>query len=98
MPDERPDATPSDPPPPVFDVGTLNGAFNAFKKRLKAVRLDDESRLGGHGLSSGRSAGIVGIVPPNSFPREVWDELVRQGRLKRSRDGLYEIAQPSGPK
>jgi hypothetical protein len=74
-----------------IEESVLHGALKAFKKRLKAVRLDDESRLGGHGLSSGRSSSIFGIVPPNNYPREVWDELVRVGRLKKSRDGLYEI-------
>ena len=82
---------PQGPTSPVIDEAVLHGALKAFKKRLKAVRLDDESRLGGHGLSSGRSSGIVGIIPPNNYPREVWDELVRIGRLKKSREGLYEI-------
>lgn len=74
-----------------MDPGVLNGALKLFKKRLKAVRLDDESRLGGHGMSSGRQSGIVAIAPPNAHPREVWDELARQGRLKRTSDGLYEL-------
>jgi hypothetical protein len=92
MTDERqPDAVPPAGGSPAFDQGVLNGALKVFKKRLKAVRLDDESRLGGHGLSSGRSSGIVGIAPPNNYPREVWDELVRQGRLRRSPEGLYEL-------
>jgi hypothetical protein len=82
----------TDPSP--IDPGVLSGALKAFKKRLKAVRLDDESRLGGHGLSSGRSSGIVGITPPNNFPIAVWEELVRLGRLRKDRDGLYELVQP----
>jgi hypothetical protein len=89
-----PEGAPPTGPTPAIDQGVLNGALKAFKKRLKAVKLDDESRLGGHGLSGGRSSGIVGIVPPNSHPREVWDELVRQGRLRRSHEGLYEIVEP----
>jgi hypothetical protein len=93
MPDENPRG-PAGGGPPAIDPGVLNGALKAFKKRLKALRLDDESRLGGHGLSSGRSSGIVGIPAPNNFPREVWDELVRQGRLKRSHEGLYELVDP----
>jgi hypothetical protein len=84
------------PDEPTIDPGVLNGALKTFKKRLKAVRLDDESRLGGHGLSSGRSSGIVAIVPPNTHPREIWDELVRQGRLKRTSDGLYELGGTEG--
>lgn len=93
MPDDKP-AEPTPPTtPPAIDQAVLHSALKAFKKRLKAVRLDDESRLGGHGLSSGRSSSIFGISPPNSHPREVWDELVRVGRLKKSSDGLYEMVE-----
>ena len=88
MPDEAPPPSSASP----IDEAVLHAALKAFKKRIKAVRLDDESRLGGRGLSSGRPSGIVGISPPNSHPREVWDELVRRGRLRKSRDGLYELA------
>ena len=56
----------------------LKAAFKAFKKRLKLTQLDFESRLGGSPVTSGRSSGIVGIVPPIEFPAEVWEELVRQ--------------------
>jgi hypothetical protein len=62
----------------------LKRAFKAFKKRLKVTRLDAESSIAGGPLSSGRSSGIVAIVPPNEFPPAIWDELVRQGRLKRA--------------
>ena len=86
-----PPPIPGLPGPPAFDPGVLNGALKVFKKRLKAMRLDDESRLGGHGMTTGRDSSIVGITPPNAYPREVWDELVRQGRLRKSRDGLYEL-------
>jgi hypothetical protein len=92
MSDETPPAPAGESKP--FDQATLHSALKAFKKRIKAVRLDDESRLGGHGLSSGRQSGIVGITPPNSHPREVWEELVRIGRLRKSRDGLYEMTEP----
>jgi len=79
--------TPLVPPTPE----TLRNALKAFKKRLKLSRLDDESALGHGPLSSGRSAGIVAITPPNQYPRAVWDELVTQGKLKYSGQGLYEL-------
>jgi hypothetical protein len=91
MPDETTPAPAGEQKP--IDQATLHAALKAFKKRIKAVRLDDESRLGGHGLSSGRQSGIFGITPPNLYPREVWDELVRVGRLKKTRDGLYEMTE-----
>jgi hypothetical protein len=69
----------------------LKAAFKAFKKRLKLTRLDAESNISGGPLSSGRGSGIVAIAPPNQFPREVWAELVRQGKLKKAGGGTYEL-------
>ena len=71
----------------------LKRAFKAFKKRLKLTRLDAESSIAGGPLSSGRSSGIVAITPPHEFPQAVWDELVRQGRLKPSGRGMYELTE-----
>jgi len=71
----------------------LKAAFKAFKKRLKVLRLDEESNIGGGPLSGGRKSAIVAIEPPNQFPGGVWDELVRQGKLKRSGRGQYELAE-----
>lgn len=76
----------------------LKQAMKAFKKRLKLTRLDDESTLGGRRLSGGRSSGIVAIQPPNQYPREVWEKLVQEGKLRRAGAGLYELVQdPSAP-
>jgi hypothetical protein len=70
----------------------LKAAFKAFKKRLKLTRLDNESRLGG-GPLTGRASDIVGISPPNQFPPEVWEELVRQGKLRKMGGGMYGLAE-----
>ena len=85
----------SDPTPPT-PSGTptyqeLKAALKAFKKRLKLTRLDAESNIGGGPLSSGRKSDIVAITPPGQFPQAVWDELVRQGKLKRAGGGTYEL-------
>lgn len=77
------------PQPPTKEQ--LKGALKAFKKRLKLTRLDQESRLGRNPATTGRSSDIVAITPPYEYPLAVWEELVRQGKLKRDRDGLYEI-------
>ena len=71
----------------------LKQALKAFRKRLKLTRLDAESSLGG-GPLSGRKARIVAISPPNQFPQAVWDELVRQGKLKKAGNGTYELVEP----
>jgi hypothetical protein len=71
----------------------LKAAFKAFKKRLKLTRLEDESRIGGSPLSGGRSSGIVAIMPPHEFPPAVWEELVRQGKLKNAGHGTYGLVE-----
>lgn len=71
----------------------LKSALKAFKKRLKITALDDDSSLGRGPFSSG-AKGVYAIQPPNQFPREVWDELCRLGKLRDTGHGLYELAKP----
>ncbi len=85
----------SDTPQPAGPTPQeLKAALKAFKKRLKLTNLDDQSRIGVGPLSSGRPSGIVAITPPDQFPQSVWDELVRQGKLKRAGNRMYELGQP----
>jgi len=70
----------------------LKSALKAFKKRLKLTALDEDSRLG-RGPFSGGSTGVFAIQPPNQFPREVWEELCKQGRLRYSGHGMYELVE-----
>ena len=81
--------------PSGLDSAQLKNALKAFKKRLKLTRLDDESRLGHGAMSSGGQSGIVAIPPPTRYPQAVWDELVRQGKLRRAGHGLYELPDES---
>ena len=81
--DPAPDTAPIDP-------ALLKSAYHAFKKRWKLTRLDYESRIGKSPLSGSRSA-IVGITAPKEFPKAVWEELAKQGRLKRAGSGLYAM-------
>lgn len=69
---------------------TLKRALKAFKKRLKLTALDEDSRLGRGAFSAG-AQGICAIQPPNQYPPEVWTELCRQGKLRNSGHGLYEL-------
>ena len=74
------------------DREVLKRALKAFRKRLKVVRLDQESSAGGGAFSAGRESDIIGVRAPDQYPQEVWDELVRQKRLVASRDeGIYEL-------
>jgi hypothetical protein len=86
-----PDSTPplqSGPTP-----GDLKGALKAFKKRIKVMRLDNESGKIGGPLSGGRSSSIVAITPPSQFPQAVWDELVKQGKLTYEGHGTYQLVE-----
>ena len=76
-----------------FSPETLKQAMKAFKKRLKFTALDEDSRLG-RGALSGGAAGVCAIQPPNQFPTEVWEQLCRQGKLRNSGHGLYELPKP----
>lgn len=80
--------------PPAVNPQELKAALKAFKKRLKLTQLDDQSRIGVGPLSGGRQSGIVAITPPDQYPQHVWDELVRQGKLKKTGSRLYELRQP----
>ncbi len=88
----------SEPNPPenTPDKEQLKAALKAFRKRLKLTRLDEESNIGGGPLSSGRRSEIVAITPPNQFPPAVWEELARQGKLKRAWHGTYELVEEPG--
>ncbi len=73
------------------DRGVLKRAMKAYRKRLKVTILSAESSLGGGPMSSGRKSTIVGVLPPDRYPTEVWDELVRQKRLLAGDRGTYEL-------
>lgn len=71
---------------------TLKSALKAFRKRIKLMRLDAESKLGAaRPMTSGKKSGIDAIQPPSQFPREVWQELARQGKLKDTGGGFYAL-------
>jgi hypothetical protein len=81
--------SPTDPP----TKEELKAALKAFKKRLKLTRLEEESKLTRRPTTSGQPSAIVAIVPPNQFPAAVWEELVKQGRLKKAGHGTFELVQ-----
>jgi hypothetical protein len=81
----------ADPTTPTKEE--LKAAFKAFKKRLKLTRLEEESKLTRRPTTSGQPSAIVAIMPPNQFSQAVWDELVKQGRLKKGGHGTYEMGE-----
>lgn len=84
------DAAPTPEPPSKEE---LRLAMKAFRKRLKLTCLDDESRMGYGPTSSGRKARIAAITPPDQFPKAVWQELARQGKIKHDSGNLYSLVE-----
>ena len=70
---------------------TLREAMKAFRKRLKLMKLDHESKLGRSPLTGGKDAGFDSILPPEQFPTEVWKVLVAKGELESTGRGFYKI-------
>ena len=86
-----PRSAPSEEPLDPLDTQVQKRAMKAFRKRLKLTRLDDESKIGRSPLTNGKPSGVVAITPPNQYPPAVWDELVKQGKLKRAGTGFYAL-------
>jgi hypothetical protein len=72
----------------------IKAAFKAFKKKLKVTRLDAESGLNYGPTTGGKKFDIVAITPPQQYGKAVWDELVKQGKLKHAGQGTYELLEP----
>mgnify|MGYP001479781260 CR=1 FL=1 len=73
------------------DKDELEKALKAFRKRLKVMRLAEESKLGGRQLTGGRKSEIDAIMPPHEFPNEIWQALAREGKLKALGQGFYAL-------
>lgn len=75
----------------MADKEVLRQAFKAFKKRLKLYQQDTGSSSPASHPSRDKAT-ITAINPPDQYPREVWEELVAQGKLKPAGRGMYELA------
>ncbi len=84
-----PPATSSPKPSPE----ELKAAMKAFKKRIKMTQLDSDSSFTKSPLSGGKTQ-ILGITPPNQYPKAVWDALAAEGKLKYVGQGMYELRSP----
>ena len=73
------------------DRDLLKRAMRAFRKRLRLTTVDAESTVGRNPMSGARSSAIQGVSPPRDFPREIWLELARQGRLRNAGQGIFEL-------
>ncbi|TWU01846.1 hypothetical protein [Neorhodopirellula pilleata] len=78
---------------PPFSKEELQMAMKAFRKRIKLMRLDDESSLGYGPMSSGSRSSIAAIRPPDQYPPAMWRYLAEQGKLRRETGGLYALVE-----
>ena len=92
---EHPAAPAPAPPPPEFSNHELHEALRAFRKRIKAARLADESKLGGRYTTGGHASKIDAMEPPTGFPRGIWKALAAKGLLEDTGQGFYR--EPPGP-
>ena len=76
---------------PVEVTHEMREALKAFRKRLKLIRLDDESRLGNRQMTGGLKSEVDAIIPPNEYTDEVWKSLARVGVLRYTGQGFYEL-------
>jgi hypothetical protein len=77
---------------PEWDRAVLKRGLKAYRKRLRLMRLDDESSASRNPLSKGDESSILGVRPPEQYPDEVWAMLIAQGKLRDAGDGLLELA------
>jgi len=76
----------------VPDAETCRAALLAFRRRSALTRLDEESQISSRSpLSKGENLQAAAIVPPDEWPQAVWDELVRQRKLRCIGHGFYEL-------
>ena len=66
-------------------------AMRAFRKRIKLVRLDHESKLGVGPMTGGKKADFDAILPPQEFAPEVWEALAADGQLRAAGQGFYML-------
>jgi hypothetical protein len=84
----------------MVDKQMVKAAYKAFKKRLSITQLVQDSKWKHQQLTGGSTCKIVAINTPLDldFPPTVWDELVKRGRLNRTRDGLLAIPEKTTTK
>lgn len=76
---------------PSTDV-ELHKALKAFRKRLSAAQLEEDSRLGRGPIGSSK-AKIMAMQPPPGFGRAIWEELASLGYLQNDGGGFYKMTE-----
>ncbi|MDP7006129.1 MAG: hypothetical protein QF718_07975 [Phycisphaerales bacterium] len=76
---------------PTLDHETQIEALRCFRKRVKFIKLDRESKLGVGPLSGGKEAKVDSMMAPHDYPMEVWLALAKDGHLVDDGGGFFHI-------
>jgi hypothetical protein len=76
---------------PEIPFETKRAAMKAFRRRIKLMRLDHESKLGVGPMTSGKKADFDSILPPRDFDDDVWKALAAEGQLNSTGRGFYGL-------
>ena len=76
---------------PTLDHETQIEAMRCFRKRVKFMILDRESKLGVGPLTSGKDASVDSMMAPHDYSMEVWLALALDGQLVNDGGGFFHI-------
>jgi len=76
---------------PELDHETQIEAMRCFRKRVKFMILDRESKLGVGPLTSGKDASVDSMMAPHDYPMVVWLALAIDGQLANDGGGFFHI-------
>lgn len=66
-------------------------AMRCFRKRVKFLKLDRESKLGIGPLTTGKDVNVDSMMAPHDYPMEVWLSLSASGHLIDDGGGFFHI-------
>ena len=66
-------------------------ALRVFRKRVKFMKLDRESKLGVGPLTSGKDANVDSMMAPHDYPMETWLSLSASGLLIDDGGGFFHV-------
>ena len=76
---------------PELEHETIIEALRVFRKRIKFMKLDYESKLGVGPLTGGKELKFDSVMAPHEFPMEIWKALARDGHLIDDGGGFFRI-------
>ena len=66
-------------------------ALRVFRKRVKFMKLDRESKLGVGPLTSGKDANVDSMMAPHDYPMDTWLSLSASGLLIDDGGGFFHV-------